>query len=283
MVQPMSSHASVQWAPDGVGLLTRRWPATGTPWAAVLLVHGLGEHSGRYEHVGTQLAAAGLDVHAYDHRGTGGSGGSRGDVARWALLHDDLQSRCEAVDAASRGLPLILYGHSMGALIVAGYALDGRRPRPAAIVLASPALDSTLPRWKKIAAPMLARIAPHLRLPNGIDRSTLSRDAQVGARTARDPLCVRHSTTRFAAAGLREQARIRTLAPRGFSMPTLVLHGEDDGLVPAAASAVFDGAPRVTRWTYPGLRHELHNEPEGPGILATAAAWLRSVCDAPSS
>ncbi|MCC7125706.1 MAG: lysophospholipase [Acidobacteria bacterium] len=271
----MSSSTSVARAPDGTDLLTRHWPAAGTPWAAVLLVHGLGEHSGRYDHVGTQMAAAGLDVHAYDHRGTGGSGGPRGDVAHWSLLHDDLQSRCEAVAAASPALPLVLYGHSMGALVVAGYALDGRCPQPAAIVLASPALDSTLARWKKLAAPVLARIAPQLRLPNGIDRSTLSRDDQVGARTARDPLCVRHSTTRFAAAGLREQARMRALAPRGFTMPALVLHGEDDGLVPPAASAVFDGAPQVTRRTYPGLRHELHNEPEGPRILADVIDWLR--------
>ena len=78
--------------------------ALAPPWASVLLVHGLGEHSGRYEHVGDQMAAAGLDVQAYDHRGNGGSGGRRGHVDRWAQLHDDLAERLAAVRAvAGRG------------------------------------------------------------------------------------------------------------------------------------------------------------------------------------
>ena len=90
------SHAT---AADGTDILVRHWPAAGAeaggawagrPWASVLLVHGLGEHSGRYEHVGDQMAAAGLDVHAYDHRGNGGSGGRRGHVDRWSQYHDDL-------------------------------------------------------------------------------------------------------------------------------------------------------------------------------------------------
>ena len=95
----MPSFVSHVPAADGTDLLVRHWPSdeaeaggawAGSAWGSVLLVHGLGEHSGRYEHVGDQLAGAGLDVAAYDHRGMGGSGGRRGDVERWSQFHDDL-------------------------------------------------------------------------------------------------------------------------------------------------------------------------------------------------
>jgi len=238
------------------------------------LVHGLGEHSGRYEHVGDQLTGAGLEVQAYDHRGMGGSGGRRGDVERWSQLHDDLAGRLAVVRAGSAGRPVVLYGHSLGGLIVAGYLLTDR-PAPDLAVLTSPALDSTLPTWKKRLAPILARVLPTLAIPIGIDGSTLSRDPSVAAATVHDPLCVKVSTTRFAAEAGVEQERVRALASGGFGIPTLVLHGEDDHLVPASASAVFGSAPLVERRTYPGLRHELHNEPEGQAIIDEIIAWLR--------
>jgi alpha-beta hydrolase superfamily lysophospholipase len=265
-------HAS---AADGTDLLVRHWPAgDAVPWLSVVLVHGLGEHSGRYEHVGEQFAAAGIEAFAYDHRGNGGSGGRRGHVERWSQLHDDLAERLTVVRATAPERPLALYGHSMGGLIVAGYCLT-QRPQPDLVVLGSPALASTLAPWKLTLAPILGRLLPTLAVPNGVDGATLSRDPSVAARVAADPLCARASTTRMAAEGLREQARVRALAPGGLGVPTLVIHGEDDGLVPTAASAAFDGAPLTTRRTFPGLRHELHNEPEGPEIIAGVIDWLR--------
>ena len=274
---------------DGTVLLMRHWPVdgaesggawAGAPWASVLLVHGLGEHSGRYEHVGDRMAAAGLDVHAYDHRGNGGSGGRRGDVERWLQLHDDLAERLVVVRRAAAGTrPVALYGHSLGGLIVAGYCRPEPRapdrPRPDLVVLSSPGLGDTLPGWKRRLAGPLARIAPTLAIPNGVDGTTISRDPSVAAKTAADPLCVKASTTRFAAAAFREQARVHALAPTGLGVPTLVLHGEDDGLVPVDATAGFVGAPDTERRTYPGLRHELHNEPEGPAIVDEIIEWLR--------
>jgi len=101
---------------DGAELLTRHWAAD-DPWASLLLVHGLGEHSGRYEHVGEHLAAAGIDAHAYDQRGNGASDGARGDIDRWSRFHDDLEDRLGSVRAAAAGLPVVLYAHSMGGLV----------------------------------------------------------------------------------------------------------------------------------------------------------------------
>jgi alpha-beta hydrolase superfamily lysophospholipase len=257
---------------DGIGLRTRHWPAA-DPWASVLIVHGLGEQSGRYEHVGDHFAANGLEAHAYDHRGTGGSDGRRGDIDRWSRLHDDLEERLADVRQAADGRQVAVYGHSVGAMIVAGYLLADR-PRPDLTVLSAPALDSTLPAWKLRGARLLGRIAPTLSVPNDIPPATLSRDPEVGRRLAADPINGRTSTARFAREAQAEQERVRAGA-RSIGGPTLVIHGLDDGLVPPASSEVFEGAPGVERRTYPALRHELHNEPEGPAVLDDVIAWIR--------
>jgi alpha-beta hydrolase superfamily lysophospholipase len=264
-------------AADGTDILVRDWASdatTGSPWASVLLVHGLGEHSGRYEHVGDQMAAAGRDGEAYDHRGNGGSGGRRGHVDRWEQYLDDLAGRLAPVRASADGRPVVLYGHSMGGLIVLGYLLTDR-PKPDLVVLSSPALDSTLAEWKKSLAPTLSRIVPTLAIPNGIDGSTLSRDPAVAASVGADPLATKSSTARFGAEALTEQARVRS-EYAGLTLPTLVLHGLDDGLVPPQASEILGSLPNVERRTYPGLRHELHNEPEGPAIVGEIIDWIRA-------
>ena len=273
----MGSTEEYLTARDGTRLLVRRWPTTagGPPWASVLLIHGIGEHSGRYEHVGDRMVAAGIDVSAYDHRGMGGSGGARGDIDHWSTYHDDLEERLGAVRAAAGGRPVVLYGHSLGGLIGAGYLLTDR-PKPDLAVLSSPALDSTVPTWKRTLARLAGRVAPGLTIANGIDGSLLSRDPAVAAKTATDPRCVKRSTTRFGVEALREQARVRAAAPGGFGLPTLVLHGEADGLVPSSATVPLQDAPGVERRTYPGLRHELHNEPEGLGIIDEIIGWLRA-------
>ena len=264
-------------AADGTDILVRHWTgdaSAGTPWASVLLVHGLGEHSGRYEHVGQQMAATGLDVHAFDLRGNGGSGGRRGHVDRWEQYHDDLAERVSAVRTAAGARPVVLYGHSMGGLVVLGYLLTDR-PKPDLVVLSSPGLDSTLASWKKRVARVLSRITPTLAIPNGVDGSTLSRDPAVAAAVGSDPLVANASTVRFGADALTEQARVRR-DYAALTLPTLVLHGLDDGLVPSEASEILASLPNVERRTYPGLRHELHNEPEGPAIVDEISDWIRA-------
>lgn len=276
----MVSHVAVT---DGTDLLVRHWPAdeaeAGGAWAgpagaSVLIVHGLGEHSGRYEHVGDQMASAGLDVWAYDHRGNGGSDGRRGHVDRWSQLHDDLEERLVAVRTSAAGRPVALYGHSMGGLVVAGYLTLPDRPFPDLAVLTAPGLDSTLPGWKKSLARVLGGVTPTLAVPNGIDLSTLSRDPSVGERASSDPASATSSTARFGAEALAEQERVRRECVR-ITVPTLVLHGLADGLVPAQASEVLATVPGIERRTYPELRHELHNEPEGPAIIDEVIAWLK--------
>lgn len=256
---------------DGIRLLTRHWESA-EPRAAVLLVHGLGEHSGRYEEVGERLAAAGLETFAWDHRGFGASGGERAWLDRFSRFHDDVEDRLAAVRAAVPGRPVILYGHSLGGLIALGYAIS-ERPRPDLVVLSAPGVDDNAARWKHLVAPFLARIAPRIRISNGIPDSMLSRDPARQEAAARDPLMLRTSTTGFGARFFEEQARVRASAA-SLTIPTLVIHGLDDPIVPPSASEPLAATPGVTRLAYPGLRHELHNEPEGPQVLDDVVAWI---------
>lgn len=261
-------------AKDGTTLLVRHWPVeSGEPWASILMVHGLAEHCGRYEHVGAQFARAGIDAHAFDVRGFGGSGGPRASVERWSQLHDDLEERLVAVRSIAPGRPLVLYGHSLGALIDLGYVLDGRA-RPDLLVLSAPAIKANLPLLPRLAVSALRRVVPGLMLKNPFDAEVLSCDPEVGERYVTDPLNQHRSTIGFAHAAFTEQERVSAALDR-LSIPTLVVHGGDDRLVPTETSAVFEGLPGVTRRVYPVLRHEVHNEPTGAMVVKDIVTWIR--------
>jgi alpha-beta hydrolase superfamily lysophospholipase len=269
----MASSTRTVPAADGTELLARHWQAGAVPWATVVLVHGLGEHSGRYEHVGDRLAAAGLDVRAFDLRGFGASGGQRAGVESFEVFHDDLAEQLAGIRATAEERPIVLYGHSMGGLVALGYIVSAR-PSPDLLVLSAPGLDSTIPAWKFGLARLLAAVAPRLMIANGLKGSQLSRDPNVGAAYFADPLNRHTSSARFADAGRREMERVRSSAPR-LSIPTLAIHGEDDTIVPVGASALLAGLPGVTLVTYPGLRHEVHNEPEWSSVMDDVVGWLR--------
>lgn len=265
---------------DGTVLRTRRWEVA-TPWAAALIVHGISEHSGRYEGVGSWLRAAGIDAHAYDQRGWGASEGTRGHVERWSIYLDDAEEILAGLRARHPGLPIVLYGHSMGGLIATGYVLDGR-PLPDLLVLTAPGVDSTHPRWLKVVAKVLGRVAPRMRPPVApYEQGVLSRDPEVDRLYRSDPLRVYEVTAGFGLAALGAQQAARdaidalAAAKGSFPIPTLLLHGTTDRLVPFAATERYAGVGAVTRRAYAGLRHELHNEPEGERIVGEIVDWVR--------
>jgi len=259
---------------DGTPLLLRHWPVeTEEPWASLLLVHGLAEHTGRYERFGAQLAAAGVDTCGFDLRGFGASGGARASIDRWSQLHDDLEERLNAVRSIDPNRPLVLYGHSLGGLIALGYVLDGRA-RPDLLVLSAPAIGARIPLWQRALVGSLKRVSPGMLLDNRLDPNQLCCDPTVGAHYKRDPLNQHKSTVRFADAAFAEQRRVAAALDR-LSIPTLVIHGGDDRIVPVETSEALEGRPGVTRRVYPGLRHELHNESDGPRIEGEVIAWIR--------
>jgi alpha-beta hydrolase superfamily lysophospholipase len=264
---------------DGTPLHVRHWEPAGEPWATVLILHGIGEHSGRYERTGRLLAEAGLDVHAFDIRGHGLSGGRRVYVRRWDDFLEDVASRLAAVREPGR--PLVLVGHSMGALIALTYACSDR-PTPDLLVLSAPPLDARVPGWQRALAPVLSRVAPRMVLANPIVGDQLSHDPAVGKAYFADPLVQPRSTTRLGAELFKAMKRGRTDLDR-LHVPTLVIHGGADTLVPTRVSEPLAGVPGVERRVFAGLRHETLNEPEGPQVVAEIVEWLRAHVSAPLS
>jgi alpha-beta hydrolase superfamily lysophospholipase len=254
----------------GTPLHLRRWEPVGKPWATVLLVHGIGEHSGRYERTGRLLAEAGLEVRAFDLRGHGRSGGPRVYVYAWDDYLDDLESRLVA--ARQLGVPLVLFGHSMGALIALTYVCSNR-PAPALLILSAPPLGARIPAWQRALAPALGRFAPNLVIANPIAGDQLSHDPAVGTEYFADPLVQPGSTARLGSELLKAIKGGRAGLGR-LKVPTLVIHGGADTLVPTKVSEPLAAIPGVERRVLPGLRHETLNEPEGPQVVAEVVAWI---------
>ena len=265
----MSSTTETVPTAAGVEQLRRSWPVA-SPRAAVLLVHGVAEHSGRYEKVGQGLADAGFDVLGFDLRGHGESGGRRGHIDSFDEFLDDV----EELMAQRRALnvPVVLMGHSLGGLIAATYVVRGR-PAPDLLVLSAPALAAEVPGWQRLAASVLGRVTPKLAVPNDLEGDLLSRDSAVGVAYRDDPLRVTKGTAGMGKA-IFDTMKATTAAVDAINVPTYVFHGSEDRLVPPSASEPFTANPHATRVVHDGLRHECLNEPEGDDVLAAVISWI---------
>ncbi len=236
----------------------------------MLIVHGIGEHSGRYEHVGSFFADRGVDTLSYDLRGFGQSGGRRAFVKSFDQYLDDVEALLELRRAA--GLPVVLMGHSLGGLVVTTYLVSDR-PQPDLAIISAPALHAEVPKWQKVVAPVLGRILPKQHIPSEIDAEMLSRDVAVQKAYVDDPLVIAGAT-----AGLGHEifSAMETTSSKldRIRVPAYVLHGAEDQLVPVDASEALGRLPNVTRKVWDGLRHECLNEPEQDEVLAAIGVWL---------
>jgi alpha-beta hydrolase superfamily lysophospholipase len=264
------STAEIGTTRTGVTELTRLW-AVDHPWASLLIVHGLGEHSGRYERTGSLLADAGIETRAFDLVGFGASGGRRGDCESWnAWL---LQILDNLAPGFNSGLPTVLLGHSLGGLIAASYALSLNR-QPDLLVLSAPALGGGA-GWQRALARVAGRVLPTAGAPSGVKGEHLSRDEAVGEAYFADPLVLTKSTVRLGATAFDQMDKVNRSLD-ALDATTLVFHGGLDTLVPPSASVPLEALPNVQRTVYPRLRHETMNEPEGPEVVADLIAWIRS-------
>lgn len=248
----------------------RQWLPQGPPRALVLIIHGIAEHSGRYDAVGAQFAAAGIGVVAIDQRGHGTTEGAKGYVDKFTGFLDDVED--QLTEMRTVGVPIALLGHSMGGLVSTAYAISDR-PAPDMLVLSGPALGTALPGWQQAALPKLAQLSPKLFLAPPFDTEVLSRDPEVGKAYDADPL-IKAGGSANLLAELLSTMHATAAAVDQLNIPTLCLHGGDDELVPTAASEVLEGLPGVTRRVLPHLRHEIFNEPEGPDLVASVIEWI---------
>ena len=263
---------------SGTVQMRRHWAVPGAR-AALLVVHGIGEHSGRYSAFAAAMNTAGIDVVAIDLPGFGGSGGRRAFVRSFDEFVDDVEDQLAEVRAL--GLPTVLFGHSMGGLIALLSVLQHRRPRPDLLVLSGPALAAGIPPLLRLITPLVARIAPALPVPSPIPVAQLATDPAVGAAFRADPANVRVTTPALGAAVLRA-ARWANAHLGVLDLPTLVVHGGDDRIVPTRSSEALGRLPGVERRVYPGLRHEPHNEPQGADVVAGIAGWIHAKLDVAS-
>lgn len=258
---------------DGVTQLQRRWRPVGGDTAArsaILLVHGIGEHSGRYDHVGRFLADRGHDVVAIDNRGHGQTGGRRGYVEHFGQFLDDVEDRL--AERRELGVPVVLFGHSLGGLICANYVVDGR-PAPDLLILSSPAISANVPTWQSVMAPILSRVAPKVFIKSDFDPAALSADVELQQAYLDDPLRVGGVTARLGDE-IFKAMEATGAGLTAIDMPTYVLHGAEDQVVPQSASQPLADFDNVTYRLWQGLQHECMNEPNHLEVLGELEAWL---------
>jgi alpha-beta hydrolase superfamily lysophospholipase len=244
---------------------------------SVVLMHGLGEHSGRYRQLAGFFNECGLSVRCYDHRGHGRSQGARGDVINGDPILQDAQIILDDFSARFPEPPF-LFGHSMGGLFAARLALARLAPLRG-LILSSPALRLDLAPWQARMLKVLHAIAPSLGLPNGLSASFLSHDPKVVAAYKADPLVHRKISARLLRSMLSSidycQAHAGSL-----EIPALLLVAGDDRLVNAEGSRRFFSrlpAGLAQMHVYDGMYHEIFNETDPERPLADLKAWLEQV------
>jgi alpha-beta hydrolase superfamily lysophospholipase len=265
-------------ASDGDNVVIQDWPLDrGVALrGVVIVVHGLGEHAGRYETVARALNEWGFAVRGYDQCGHGESGGARGSLPTDSRLLDDLADIVDSTRARLRSsTPLILLGHSMGGLVVARFVSLGVRAVDG-VILSSPALNPGLGWFQKFLIAVLPKIAPNLCVGNGLNPQFISHDPAVVAAYKADPLV--HDRISARLARFIATAGPQTVAMAGqWTVPTLLMYAGADRLLNPQGSRDFAEAASkhvVTAVCFEALYHEIFNELDPAPVFATLKAWL---------
>ena len=262
--------------PDGVSLTFSGWTPPGTPRSVVVIVHGYADHSGRHAALASHLTGHGHAVLAYDQRGHGRSGGRRAYIDTFDQYLDDLDAMLKIAQEHFPNLPLFLFGHSMGGAVSTLYCLE-RRADIEGLILSSPAiqLPDVAPLLQKASA-LIGQLLP--RLPTvKLDLNHLSRDAEVVARTAADPLYYQGRLPARTGAELVRATRRIAARMESLSLPILLFHGTADQLTAPAGSTTLYSRARSSDKTlalYPGFYHETFNEPQKEQVLESIIEWL---------
>lgn len=265
---------------DGLEMYRQSWLPDGDANGVIVLVHGLGEHSGRYAHVAARLNEAGWAVHALDHRGHGRSGGKRVFVRSYDEFMADLIQFRGLVTAEHPGTPIVVLGHSMGGNLAMGHVLD-HQDGLAGLVLSGPALqvgDDLNPTKIKVFS-LVAKVAPGLR-PEGLNADAISRDPAVVEAYRNDPLVYTGKISAGLGAALIGAMQSFPGRYGTLRLPILIQHGTSDRLTNIEGSRALEaGATNadVTAHYYDGLYHEVYNEPEQAAVLDDLVAWLDRV------
>ena len=261
---------------DGTRLYRQWWLPAEPPRGVLVNVHGLGDHSGLYPMLPDYFVPLGLAVQAFDLRGNGRSEGPRGFVEHWEDFQEDLDRFLALIRAETPDTPVLLLGNSLGGTLVLDYALEHPQEL-VGVTAAAPALGevkiSPVLIW---LARSLSRVWPRFSLTTGLDLTGLSRDPATVEFVLADPLFHRKATARLATEYFAAVDRIHARAPR-LAVPTLLLHGTEDRMVPPAGTRAFAARSpsAVCRLIeYPGAYHALFADLDGPRVAADLARWI---------
>ena len=270
------SHFETGWKTrDNLTVYAHGWNPEGKMKAVVCLVHGIGDHSGRYAHVGEFLNQAGYALFAFDHRGHGKTEGKRGHIPCCDTVMHDIVDHLKQADEHYPNMPVYLYGQSMGGNLVLNYALR-YQPRLTGIISTAPMLRLAFKpsKPKEILAKCLIRLWPTLSMPNGLDTADLSRDPAVVNAYDNDTLTHDRVTPCFLR--LIEAGEWALENASQFPLPLLIMHGGEDRITSAEISRDFAerAGELCTLRIWDGLYHEIHNEPEKQEVLQKMVDWL---------
>jgi alpha-beta hydrolase superfamily lysophospholipase len=252
--------------------------------AVIVLVHGLGEHSGRYDHVVARLVGEGYAVHTADHRGHGRSDGPRAFIEDMDNVVADVDTLVDRAVAAQPGVAVFMLGHSMGGLIALRYALAHQERLAGLILSAALAQLDAVPKPLELVGRALSVIAPRAPLI-AIDSALVSRDASVVEAYRSDPLVHHGKVPARTAVQLADTVGRFPDTVGAITVPTLILYGTADGLCPPAGSVMLGeriGAADKTVTAYEGLFHEILNEPERETVLEDIVGWLGARVGSPA-
>lgn len=258
-------------------LFAQSWLPDGPAKAAIVIVHGFGEHSGRYSHVVDYLLLKNYALYSYDHRGHGRSPGQRGHINSWAEYRTDLERFVAYVQSQTK-LPLFIFAHSMGALIALEYLLAQPKGLAGAVISGAPIQPGNVaPPLKVLAARLLSKITPTLSMPFGDgSKGNLSRDPKVQTDFDNDPLTHNTVTVRWGAEILEALERVKTAANK-IQVPILLVHGGADPMnLPQGVQNWIGsvGSKDKNLKIYPENRHEVHNDYDYLKLMQDVEAWL---------
>lgn len=260
-------------ARNGDSMLARVWKPRQKPKAVLLMNHGIAEHTGRYGNVGGRFAENGFYTIAWDMRGHGRSGGRRNHIEKFSFFLDDVED--QITRAKNLDLPLVLLGHSLGGLISTKYCSERHRPQPDLLVLSAPGFDAHVPQWQRFIVGKLAQLAPKLFLKPAFEPSMLSRDEMVCSEYSEDPLIKPGGTAMMLTRCFEAMAQASDAVTR-VDQPALVLHGDEDRLVPTACSEIVEGLSNFERRVLKEIRHEILFEPEGLQYVDDICVWIEA-------
>ncbi len=266
----------------GTAFYIQGWePGNSEPKALVALIHGLGEHAGRYLHVGEALTEAGYALAGFDLRGHGRSGGPRGHAASLDAYMQDILQFFHLLKERYPAIPHFLYGHSLGGLLALAYAVQhGAGLR--GVIVTGAALRSPLQKQKAkiVMVRLLGSLLPTMTVPSGLDPTTISRDLEIVEAYKNDPLVHDSTSLGFGKAALRA-IELSFARAAGFPVPLLMIHGKEDRIAYPSGSEEFakrveEAGGDVTLKLWDDLYHEVHNEPEKAQVFKFMIEWLDS-------